>query len=140
MGFSQRYSEENTKLLTLDDYDNHCKILMGGRTAEYLKYDGKISQGSYDDLQKINNIQRTILVKICLDGPIDMVQHEENKDISESGKFIIETKLKENICEINRDTGSILTMNWLKLIKMSEELIEKETLYREDIVRIMDET
>ena len=38
------YHDENKKLLTRENYDNHCKILVG-RIAGWFKYGGKISQG-----------------------------------------------------------------------------------------------
>ena len=50
----------------------------------------------------------------------------------------IENKLKESIHDINTETRSIITLHWKKLIILANELIEKETLYLDDIKRILD--
>lgn len=141
MGFSQMYHDENKKLLTRENYDNHCKILMAGRIAEWFKYDGKISQGSYDDLQKINSIQRELVTKLCLDNTYNQLVEDETlpyNNISDRSTYNIEIVIEKNIKNIVVDTKRLLTINWDKLVQMAELLIQKETIYLNDIREIMD--
>ena len=141
MGFSQMYNDENKKFLTRDNYDDHCKILMGGRIAEWYKFDGKVSQGSYDDLEKINAIQRELVTKLCLDFTHTQFVEKETdpyNNVSDRSKYNVEMIIEKNIENIIVTTKRLLSSNWNKLVQMSELLIQKETIYLNDIKEIMD--
>jgi cell division protease FtsH len=56
LGYTMQRPTEDRFLLARSDLENRIAVLMGGRAAEQLIYDGNISTGAADDLQRATEI------------------------------------------------------------------------------------
>ena len=56
LGYTMQRPTEDRFLLSRTDLENRVAVLMGGRAAEKLIYDGNISTGAADDLQRATEI------------------------------------------------------------------------------------
>ncbi len=56
LGYTMQRPTEDRFLLARSDLENRIAVLMGGRAAERLIYDGNISTGAADDLQRATEI------------------------------------------------------------------------------------
>jgi cell division protease FtsH len=56
LGYTIQRPTEDRFLLARSDLENRVAVLMGGRAAETLVYDGNISTGAADDLQRATEI------------------------------------------------------------------------------------
>jgi cell division protease FtsH len=56
LGYTIQTPTEDRLLLTASELRHRIAVLMGGRTAEALLFEGDISTGAADDLQRATNI------------------------------------------------------------------------------------
>ena len=58
LGYTMQRPTEDRFLLARHDLENRIAVLMGGRAAEALIFDGEVSTGASDDLQRATEIPR----------------------------------------------------------------------------------
>jgi len=127
-----------------------CKIqmLLGGITAEKL-YVGDISTGASNDLKRASNIARRMVSEWGMSSEIGMVycgsdselflgrNYQERMPYSENQASVIDQEVKNIIDMCQKETEKILKANKKKLMTMANVLIEKETIYSEEIDMIL---
>ena len=70
LGYTIQRPTEDRFLLSLNDLKNRIAVLMGGRAAEQLIFDGDISTGAADDLQRATEIAVEMVTKYGMDARI----------------------------------------------------------------------
>lgn len=127
-----------------------CKIqmLLGGITAEKL-YVGDISTGASNDLKRASNIARRMVSEWGMSSEIGMVycgsdselflgrNYQERMPYSENQASVIDQEVKNIIDMCQKETEKILKANKKKLMTMANVLLEKETIYSEEIDMIL---
>lgn len=127
-----------------------CKIqmLLGGITAEKL-YVGDISTGASNDLKRASNIARRMVSEWGMSSEIGMVycgndseiflgkNYQERMPYSENQASLIDQEVKKIIDMCQKETEKILKANKKKLMTMANVLLEKETIYSEEIDLIL---
>ncbi len=127
-----------------------CKIqmLLGGITAEKL-YIGDISTGASNDLKRASNIARRMVSEWGMSGELGMVycgnddevfigkSYQERMPYSENQAAIIDKEVKKIIDNCQKETERILTENKDMLMTMANVLLEKETIYAEEVDMII---
>ncbi len=127
-----------------------CKIqmLLGGITAEKL-YVGDISTGASNDLKRASNIARRMVSEWGMSSEVGMVYcggedelflgraYQERMPYSENQAALIDEEVKKIIDMCQKETERLLKQNKKKLITMAEVLIEKETIYAEEVDMII---
>jgi cell division protease FtsH len=63
LGYTLQRPTEDRFLLAASELENRMAVLMGGRAAEHLIYDGDISTGAADDLQRATEIAVEMVTK-----------------------------------------------------------------------------
>jgi cell division protease FtsH len=61
---------EDRFLLTVSELKNRIAVLMGGRAAERLIFDGDVSTGAADDLQRATEIAIEMVTKYGMDASV----------------------------------------------------------------------
>ena len=127
-----------------------CKIqmLLGGITAEKL-YVGDISTGASNDLKRATSIARRMVSEWGMSSEIGMVHcgggdevfigktYQERMPYSEKQAAIIDDEVKKIIDQCSKETEKILIENKDKLLTMANVLLEKETIYAEEVDMII---
>ena len=67
LGYTMQRPTEDRFLLSISDLKNRIAVLMGGRGAEQLLFDGNISTGAADDLQHATEIAVQMVTKYGMD-------------------------------------------------------------------------
>lgn len=67
LGYTMQRPTEDRFLLTVSELKNRITVLMGGRAAEQLIFDGDISTGAADDLQRATEIAVEMVTKYGMD-------------------------------------------------------------------------
>ena len=67
LGYTIQRPTEDRFLLSMNDLKNRIAVLMGGRAAEQLIFDGDISTGAADDLQRATEIAVEMVTKYGMD-------------------------------------------------------------------------
>lgn len=127
-----------------------CKIqmLLGGITAEKL-YVGDISTGASNDLKRASSIARRMVTEWGMSNSVGMVycgsddeifvgkSYQERMPYSETQGTLIDEEIKKIIDECQKITEKILIDNKDALMTMSNILLEKETIYSEEVDMII---
>ena len=70
LGYTIQRPTEDRFLLSMNDLKNRIAVLMGGRAAEQLIFDGDISTGAADDLQRATEIAVEMVTKHGMDARV----------------------------------------------------------------------
>jgi cell division protease FtsH len=70
LGYTIQRPTEDRFLLAQRDLENRIAVLMGGRTAESLVFDGNVSTGAADDLQRATEIALEMVTKHGMDKKV----------------------------------------------------------------------
>ncbi|WP_128927111.1 ATP-dependent zinc metalloprotease FtsH [Bradyrhizobium guangxiense] len=70
LGYTIQRPTEDRFLLTIEELKNRIAVLMGGRASEHLIFDGAISTGAADDLQRATEIAIEMVTKYGMDETV----------------------------------------------------------------------
>ncbi len=123
-------------------------MLLGGRTAERL-FLSDISTGASNDIERATELARSMVTEwgmsdkvglVCLgsEGEVFLGRDYTSKsNYSEKQASIIDEEIKKIIDECSKNAEKILTENKSKINTMVELLLEKETIYQDEVDMIM---
>ena len=127
---------------------SRIQMLLGGITAEKL-FVGDISTGASNDLKRATDIAKRMVSEWGMSSEIGMVycggdnevflgrSYQERMPYSENQAAKIDTEVKKIIDMCAKETERILKENKSKLLTMADVLIEKETIYAEEVDMII---
>ena len=122
--------------------------LLGGICAEKL-INGDTSTGASSDLKRATSIAKRMVTEWGMSDELGMVyagsdgdifvgkNYQERMSYSESQASKIDAEIKKIIDKCEKDTTKLLNNNKDKLLTMANVLIEKETIYAEEVDMIM---
>ncbi|MFN8671401.1 MAG: ATP-dependent zinc metalloprotease FtsH [Candidatus Sericytochromatia bacterium] len=144
LGLTMTLPEDHVLTSKQEIMDRMC-MMLGGRVAEEIVF-GEITTGAQNDLQRATELSRKIVMDFGMTekfGPITFGRSGENvflgrdfgseRDYSEAVAGEIDSEVRKIIVENYERAKDILIKNKRKLIKISNVLIEKETLDSEEI-------
>lgn len=124
-------------------------MMLGGRMAEKLFLDD-ISTGASNDIERATNIARSMVTQWGMSDKLGLVSFESDNDqvfigrdyatrtnYSEKEAAIIDEEIKNIINSCAQEAQRILNENKEKLHTMVEILLEKETIYQDEVDMIM---
>ena len=129
----------------------YCKIqaLLGGIVAEKL-FVGDSSTGASSDLKRATNIARKMVTEWGMSDEIGMVysgsdgdifvgkNYQERMSYSENQAARIDAEIKKIIDACEKEVEKLLKNNKDKLLTMANVLVEKETIYAEEVDLILN--
>lgn len=138
------YLPEERQITTAEQIMDEMCATLGGRAAEEIIF-GKISTGALSDLEKITRQAYASVVYYGLNDKIGNVSYYDssgqseysfNKPYSENTAKTIDEEIKKMIDIAYARTKAILLANKDKLTQLAEQLLEKEVIFKEDLVAI----
>lgn len=137
-GYTLSIAED--KMYQNKDYlKKRIMILLGGRAAEEIIFGkDKITTGAYSDLQRSTNIISNMITSYGMGDSLGLLTLSEINGISNSNKIDILNECKTTIDDLYKEVKNILYENKSTLDAISQELLEKETIYNSDINRILN--
>jgi cell division protease FtsH len=147
-GYTLKMPKEEKRMKTKAEFMADISVLLGGYCAEKLKYK-EITSGSSNDLEKASLIAREIVKKYGMSslGPISFGKKEDlvflGRDISErevyseKTAYLIDQEISLIIRESEEKTIKILKKHKSLLYKITDVLIEKETIEKEEFEKLM---
>ncbi|WP_407159008.1 ATP-dependent zinc metalloprotease FtsH [Bradyrhizobium sp. STM 3557] len=70
LGYTMQRPTEDRFLLSVSELKNRIAVLMGGRASEQLIFDGDVSTGAADDLQRATEIATEMVTKFGMDRTV----------------------------------------------------------------------
>ncbi|WP_139958170.1 ATP-dependent zinc metalloprotease FtsH [Flavicella sediminum] len=143
LGAAWYLPEERMIVQTEQMLDEMCATL-AGRAAEKIMFD-KISTGALNDLEKVTRQAKAIVTIYGLNEKIGNITYYDSsgqseysfsKPYSEDTGKIIDQEIS-NIIETQYQRAiTILSENKDKLIRLAELLLEKEVIFKDDLIEI----
>ncbi|MBE2245982.1 MAG: ATP-dependent zinc metalloprotease FtsH [Candidatus Competibacteraceae bacterium] len=141
------YLPEERQITTRDQLIDEMCAALGGRAAEQIEF-GKVSTGALSDLEKVTKQAYAMITIYGLNDRIGNLSYYDStgqsdytfsKPYSEKTAEIIDEEVKKLIESCYHRSTQILAENKEKLDVLAERLLEREILYREDLVEIFGE-
>ncbi len=146
LGAAWYLPEERLIVRTEQMLDEMCAAL-GGRAAEKIMFD-KISTGALSDLEKVTRQARAMVSVYGLNETLgnityyDSTGQSENsftKPYSEQTAQVIDKEISQ-IIEIQYNRAcDLLKKNKSKLTQLADRLLEKEVIFKDDLLNILGE-
>ena len=146
LGAAWYLPEERMIVRTEQMLDEMCATL-GGRAAEKIMFN-KISTGALSDLEKVTKQARAIVSVYGLNDKIGNITYYDSsgqgdynftKPYSEETAKKIDEEISLIIEKQYKRACSILKKNKNKLSSLASRLLEKEVIFKEDLVNILGE-
>lgn len=147
-GYTLQVPSEARKMKTKTAFLSEIAILLGGYTAEKVKF-GEMTTGASNDLSRASELARRLVKEYGMSslGPIAFGEKEElifmGKEISEQRNYSekvaerIDAEVDTIIKEAQKNAEQILIKQKLLLDKVAKNLIEKEIIEREEYEKII---
>ncbi|MXN66242.1 ATP-dependent zinc metalloprotease FtsH [Stappia sp. GBMRC 2046] len=143
LGYTMQRPTEDRFLLAAQDLENRMAVLMGGRAAERIVF-GRISTGASDDLQRVTEIAREMVMRYGMDETLGnrvyAAQRQsflgqpgvDGPEVSQETLREIDLAVRERVENAFEQATGVLTEHRTELDEGATLLLEKETLTAED--------
>jgi cell division protease FtsH len=148
LGYTIQRPTEDRFLMTREELENKMTVLLGGRAAEQVVFN-HLSTGAADDLAKVTEIARAMVMRYGMDEQLGNVSYEgdratflgvppafQERRFSEDTAREIDRSVREAVDRAFRKAVAILQEKRQTLEDGAQSLLQKETLGEEDLVRI----
>jgi len=148
LGYTIQRPTEDRFLMTREELENKMAVLLGGRAAEQLIF-GRLSTGAADDLVKVTNIARSMVMRYGMVEKLGNVAYEQERplfldtpramgvrDYSEETAREIDEAVRDIVSAVFDKALVILTRNRALLEQGARRLLEKETLGEGELVEL----
>ena len=141
--------EEKMAVTTKEELMAQITGLLGGRVAEQL-FLGQTTTGASDDFKKATKIARSMVTEYGMSdlGPVQLEQRDEgiflgrdynkSKNFSDAVALEIDQEVRKIINECYKETEKILKANKKLVNLISDALMERETITKEEIEELVE--
>jgi AFG3 family protein len=138
------YLPEERQLTTKEQIFHEMCSAMGGRAAEQIIF-GEVSTGALSDLEKVTKQATSLIVVYGLNDKIGNVSYYDSsgnseysfgKPYSEKTAETIDFEVRALVEEAYTEAKRILTEHKEALTKLANKLLEKEVIFKEDLVEV----
>jgi len=147
LGYTMQRPTEDRFLLSTTDLENRMAVLMGGRAAEDIVF-GEISTGASDDLQKVTEVARDMVMRYGMDSDLgNRIYTEKHQnflgmpagdfaEVSDATQREIDLAIKAGVEKAFTRAKALLTEHRGDLDEGAKLLLAKETLTDQDFPAI----
>ncbi len=148
-GYTMSLPEEDSMLITREKFEEQIVGLLGGRAAEEITFK-RITTGASNDLERATQIARAMITRYGMSEKLGLRTFGEQTGNIFLGRDLMEQRNygEEAAIQIDQEVRSILdnaydrartilTDNRDKLIAVSQALLERETIDREEFEAMM---
>ncbi len=149
LGLTMQLPQEDRRLYSKKHWLDSITILFGGHLTEEMKFK-QVTTGSSNDLERASDIARKMVCEWGMSeklGPITFGKRNEqiflgreisqHRDYSEQTAKLIDSEVNVIIMTCKTRAMRLLKKNITKLDRLAQNLIERETLNGDEIVRII---
>src|SRR5205823_4319403 len=150
MGYTLTLPNEDKFLVAREELIDELAMLLGGRVAEELIF-GDITTGAQNDLDRATKIARQMVTEYGMSdrlGPLTLGQKSgevflgrdfaSHPDYSDQVAFEIDSEIRSLIDQAHDEALEILSEHKRSLDAIADALIEKETIEKDDLVKLLD--
>ncbi|KAG0681408.1 AAA ATPase afg3 [Pichia californica] len=142
LGYAQ-YLPDDQYLTSQEQFQHRMIMALGGRVSEELNFDD-ITTGAADDLQKVTRMANAMVLKLGMSKKLGTIVFEPkdtnmqvHKPYSEETWENIDSEVHKIIDDAHTRCKKLLSEKIDEVKKVAEELLTKEVLTREDMIRLV---
>ena len=148
LGYTIQRPTEDRFLMTRSELENKMAVLLGGRAAEEVIF-GHQSTGAANDLAKVTDIARSMVMRYAMVESLGHIAYEEqpaaflgvqpfqkNREYSEATAREIDIAVRDIVDVVYEKAKAILTRERAALERWAQKLLEKETLGEAELAEL----
>ena len=137
LGLTDPEVDEEKHSYTREDIKGRIITALGGKVAEQVIFNTSTS-GVVGDLAQAAGVADGYVRRFGMDDSFGPVFVDDDTFYSDELAKIADLKIRELLITLEKETYRVILEHKDKLIGIAEALIKKETLYREEILRILE--
>jgi cell division protease FtsH len=151
LGYTLQLPTQERYLMTEPELEDQIAVLLGGRAAEEIQYGGVVSTGAADDLERASALVRQMVTRFGMSERLGKMTYGrpaaspflkpgfdmEERNYSERTAETIDAESRRILDENYARVMAILLKNREPLLRISRELMRKETLERAELDRLL---
>ncbi|KAI9703602.1 MAG: AAA ATPase afg3 [Candelina mexicana] len=141
LGYAQYLPSGDTYLMNVRQLMDRMAMTLAGRVSEELHFD-TVTSGASDDFSKVTRMATAMVTKWGMSNKIGYLHYEENeqklhKPFSEETARNIDHEVRRIVDEAYTQCKDLLVEKKADIGRVAEELLSKEVLGRDDLVRLL---
>ncbi|KAF4552185.1 Mitochondrial respiratory chain complexes assembly protein YTA12-like protein [Elsinoe fawcettii] len=142
LGYAQYLPAGDTYLLSAQQIMDRMAMTLGGRVSEELHFP-TVTSGASDDFNKVTRMATAMVTKWGMSPKIgyryyeDDAQQQLHKPFSEETARDIDAEVRRIVDEAYQQCKDLLTEKKKEVGIVAEELLKKEMLSRDDMIRLL---
>ena len=141
LGYAQYLPQGDVYLMNVNQLMDRMAMTLAGRVSEELHFD-TVTSGASDDFNKVTRMATAMVTKWGMSKAIGYLYFEEedqklHKPFSEETARNIDHEVRRIVDEAYKQCRDLLEEKKKEIGLVAEELLAKEVLGREDLIRIL---
>ncbi|CAG8952015.1 hypothetical protein HYFRA_00000751 [Hymenoscyphus fraxineus] len=141
LGYAQYLPAGDSYLMTTNQLMDRMAMALGGRISEELHFD-TVTSGASDDFNKVTRMATAMVTKWGMSKKVGTLHFRDsddkfNKPFAESTAQAIDSEVRRIVDEAYTKCKDLLTEKKAEIGIVAEELLSKEVLGRDDMVRLL---
>ena len=137
LGYTLNLPAEDRYLHTKEELTDMMTIFLAGRAAEQVVF-GRVTNGAANDLEKATGLARAMVFEYGMSGIVSSrTMRADNYALSEETKRLRDHEQARLTDEAYDEAVRLLTKYRRSLDRLSQALLEKETLVREEVLALL---
>ncbi|KAH8821749.1 peptidase family M41-domain-containing protein [Xylogone sp. PMI_703] len=141
LGYAQYLPQGDTYLMSVNQLMDRMAMTLGGRVSEELHFD-TVTSGASDDFNKVTRMATAMVTKWGMSkklGPLHFEDDENklHKPFAEATAQMIDSEVRRIVDEAYKQCKDLLAEKKKEIGIIAEELLAKEVLSRDDMVRLL---
>ncbi|KAI9744723.1 MAG: hypothetical protein M1818_001648 [Claussenomyces sp. TS43310] len=139
LGMTTHLPEIDKYSMSMDEYQAHIDVCLGGKIAEEIIYGGdKVTSGVASDLQQATAVAYAMVTRFGMSNKLGNVDLDSNHDRLSSGtKRLIESEVQRTIEEGRLRATQLLVDKKKELELLAKALVDYETLNKEEAYKVI---
>ena len=142
LGYAQ-YLPPDQYLISEEQFRHRMIMALGGRVSEELHFPS-VTSGAHDDFKKVTQMANAMVTSLGMSPKIGYLSFDQNdgnfkvnKPFSNKTARTIDLEVKSIVDDAHRACTELLTKNLDKVDLVAKELLRKEAITREDMIRLL---
>ncbi|KAF2455982.1 peptidase family M41-domain-containing protein [Lineolata rhizophorae] len=141
LGYAQYLPSGDTYLMNVNQLMDRMAMTLGGRVSEELHF-STVTSGASDDFDKVTRMASAMVTKWGMSRKIGYLYFDENREqlhkpFSEETAKNIDAEVRRIVDEAYKQCKDLLTEKKHEVGVVAEELLRKEMLSRDDMIRLL---
>ncbi|KAG7196118.1 Mitochondrial inner membrane m-AAA protease component [Scheffersomyces spartinae] len=142
LGYAQ-YLPPDQHLMSVLQLTDRMIMTLAGRVSEELHFNS-VTSGAHDDFKKVTQIAQSMVLRFGMSPKVGFVNYADThqqddltKPFSDETNLIIDLEIKRIVAEAYTSCKNLLQEKKADVEKVAQELLKKEFITREDMIRLL---